>query len=145
MHQMADLKPTVRVSVVVAILLCTTLGFVSMTGTEQTAARFFFGGFDLVIAFALIYEYRKEAILARDHIIVGAVVTDIRTGRRGGRRIKYKFVALNGLQYRGESDYWGRLSISLGSDILVLYSPLQPTINQPLKQFLFYSFQPCGS
>jgi hypothetical protein len=47
-------------------------------------------------------------------------------------RIKYRFVALNGVEYRGESD-WGSRRISAGADVVILYNPLQPTVNQPLK------------
>src|SRR5262249_20379602 len=144
--QMPNIRPNMRVHAVVsAILLCIALGLVAMTRTEQVGARLFFGVFDIVITFALIYEYRKETILAHDHAIVAGTVTNILPGRRGGRRIKYRFVALNGLQYRGESDYWRRLPMGVGSDVVLLYRPLEPTVNQPVQQFLFYSFQSYGS
>lgn len=143
---MPTVRPNVRVhAVVVVILLCITLGFVATTRTEKTAARIFFGAFGIVIAVALIYTYRKEAMLAHDHMIGAARVTDVMIGRRGGRMIKYRFVALNGLEYTGESNYWGRLPILVGADVVVVYSPLQPTVNRLLKQFLFYSLQPYGS
>jgi hypothetical protein len=144
MHQMPNLRPSLRIHAVIAILLCMTLAFVAVTRTEEIAARLFFGFLGVVVTVVLISAYRKETALAHDHMIVVGTITDIMTGRRGGHTIKYRFVALNGSEYTGESD-WGARRISMGADVVVLYNPLQPTINQPVTRFLFYSFQPYGS
>jgi len=140
---MPDLRSRLKIhAVVLAILFCATLAFVAMDKTEPIAVRVFFGLFGIAISIGLVYAYRKEAILAHDHMVVGGTVTAIRTRPRGQRRIKYRFVALNGLEYTGKSD-WGR-QVNTGAEIAILYKPLEPTVNQPLRRFLFYSFQTDG-
>jgi hypothetical protein len=141
---MPDLRSSLKIhAVILAILCCATLAFVAMDRTEQIAVRVFFGLFGIGISIVLLYAYRKEAMLAHDHMVVGGTVTAIKTRPRGQRRIKYRFVALNGLEYTGKSD-WGR-QINTGAEITILYKPLEPTVNQPLRRFLFYSFQTDGA
>ena len=143
--KMQSVQPNVRIhAVVLAIVLCMTLLFVAMTRTEEMAARLFCGLFGVIIGVVLVYAYRKEACLAYTHLIVSGAITDVARGRRGSLKIKYRFVALNGVEYRGESN-WGSRRISVGEDVVIAYNPRDPTINQPLKGFLFYSFQPYGS
>jgi len=141
---MPDLRSSLKIHAVgLAILFCATLAFVAMDRTEQIAVRVFFGIFDIGISIVLLYAYRKEAILAHDHMVVGGTVTAIKTRPRGQRTIKYRFVALNGLEYTGKSG-WGR-QINTGAEITILYRPLEPTVNQPIRRFLFYSFQTDGA
>lgn len=141
---MPNLRTSLKIHAVgLAILFCTTLAFVAMDRTEQIARRLFFGLFDIGISIVLLHVYRKEALLAHDHMVVGGTVTAIKTRPRGQRWIKYRFVALNGLEYTGKSD-WGR-QITRGAEIAILYKPLEPTVNQPLRRFLFYSFQADGA
>ena len=71
-------------------------------------------------------------------------MTEVKTGRRGGRNIEYRFVALDGVQYEGESD-WGARSVGVGNNLLVLYKSLDPAVNLPVTRFLFYSFDAYGS
>ena len=87
--------------------------------------------------------YRKESALARDHLVVRGTVTELTKGRRGGRGIKYQFVAFDGKQYRGECG-WGAKRTEVGSELLLLYKALDPAVNVPLEGFLFYSFQSTG-
>jgi len=141
---MPDLRPSIKIHAVgLAILFCATLAFVAIDRTEQIAVRVFFGFFDIGISIVLLYAYRKEATLAHDHMAVGGIVTAIKTRPRGQRRIKYRFVALNGLEYTGKSDW--RRQINTGAEIVILYKPLEPTVNQPLRRFLFHSFQTDGA
>jgi hypothetical protein len=141
---MPDLRSSLKIhAVVLAILFCATLAFAAMDRTEQIAVRVFFGIFDIGISIVLLYAYRKEALLAHDHMVVGGTVTAIKTRPPGQRRIKYTFVALNGLEYTGKSD-WSR-QIKTGAEIVILYKPLEPIVNQPLRRFLFYSFQIDGA
>jgi hypothetical protein len=140
MHEVPDLRPSLRIhAVILATLFCATLAFVAMDRTEQIAVRVFFALFGMVISIVLLYAYRKEAMLAHNHMVVAGTVAAIRTRPRGQRVIKYTFVALNGTEYIGKSDWGGRINI--GAEIVVLYNPLEPTANQPLRRFLFYSFQ----
>jgi hypothetical protein len=145
MHAMRSLRPTLRIhAVAVAIMLCLTLVFVALTRTEELIARLFFGFFSLVVPAMLIAIYRKETMLANDHLIASATITEVTRGRRGRRNIKYRFVALNGVEYRGESD-WARKIASGGTSVTIMYKPLAPAVNQPLTRFLFYSFDAYGS
>jgi hypothetical protein len=125
-------------------MLCLTLLFVALTRREEFITRLFFGVFSLVISAVLTAIYRKETMLANDHLIASATVTEVTRVRRGRRHIKYRFVALNGLEFRGESD-WGRKTISGGTSITIMYKSLDPAVNQPLARFLFYSFDAYGS
>jgi hypothetical protein len=140
---MPDLRPSLRIhAVVIAALFAATVAFVTMDRTEQTSTRLFFGVLGIGISITLIYAYRKETMLAHDHMIVAGTITEIKTRLRRRQMIKYKFLALNGLEYTGESDWEKRTTV--GAEIIVLYKPLQPSVNQPRKRFLFYSFEPYG-
>jgi hypothetical protein len=143
---MQSLRATLRIHVVVlAVLLCLTLAFVAITTDEGLIARLFFGLFCSVIAGVVLVVYRKESAIAEDHVIVSGTVTEVKLGHRGRRNIRYHFVALDGLQYGGESD-WGVVKpISVGADLLVLYKPLDPAVNQPLTRFWLYSFHAYAS
>jgi len=72
--------------------------------------------------------------------VVSSTVTELRTGSRGRSNIKYEFVAMDGKQYRGQSD-WGAHRVQVGSEVPVLYKPLDPAVNLPLPRFLFFSFR----
>ena len=145
MYGMHALRPTLRIHVVtVAIMLSLTLLFVAFSRKEELIARLFFELFSLVVPAVLIMIYRKETTLADDHLIASAAVTEVTRGRRGRRYIKYRFIALNGLEYRGESD-WGRSTGSGETSVTVMYKTLDPAVNQPLTRFLFYSFDAYGS
>ena len=78
-------------------------------------------------------------MLAHDHMIVAGTISASRARSRGKHMIEYKFVALDGREYTGKSDWERRPTI--GTEIVVLYNPLHPSTNQPFKRFLFYSFQ----
>lgn len=137
---MQSLRGNLRVhAVALAILICLTLAFVSLT-SKDAVSRIFFGLFCLGVSGVVIAEYRKETILSEGHLVGSGTITEVRTGARGRRSIKYQFVAFDGKQYRGESG-WGTRRVTVGSEISVLYMPLDPTVNIPLKGFLFYSFQ----
>jgi len=141
---MQTVRASLRVHAVgVAILLCLTLAFVALT-SKDTVPRIFFALFCLVLTGISIAVYRKESALAQDHLVVRGTVTELTKGRRGGRGIKYQFVAFDGKQYRGESD-WGAQRVQVGSEVLVLYQPLNPAVNLPVTRSLFYSFRSYGS
>ena len=126
-----------------AILFCATLALIAMDGAEQISTRIFFGLFAIGISIILLYAYRKETMLAHDHMIGTGIVTATKTRPKRRQMIKYRFVALNGMEYTGKSD-WER-GANVGTEIVVVYNPLQPTANRPLRRFLFYSFQAYGS
>ncbi len=135
-----SVRPSLRIHVVgIAILLCMTLAFVALTSKDATP-RILFVLFCLVFTGTLIAEYHKESVLAEDHLLASSTVTELKRGRRGRRSIRYQFVAFDGKQYRGESD-WGAQKVQVGSEVLVLYKPLDPAVNLPLPRFLFYSFR----
>jgi len=137
---MQSLRATLRIHVIaLAISLCLTLAFVAITTKEGLVARFFFGLWCLIIGGVLLTVYRKESAIAADHTTVSSTVTEVKVGHRGRRNIHYRFVALNGVQYKGESD-WGVKPISVGADLLVLYKSLDPAVNRPLARFWLYSF-----
>jgi hypothetical protein len=52
----------------------------------------------LIIAGILLAVHRKETAIADSHVIVSGTVTEVKTGRRGSRSIKYHFVAFDGVQ-----------------------------------------------
>jgi hypothetical protein len=80
----------------------------------------------------------------RASLVGSGTITELKTRARGRRSVKYEFVAFDGKQYQGESD-WGTQRGSTGSEITVLYMPLDPTVNIPLKRFLYYSFRTVAS
>jgi hypothetical protein len=138
--RMESLRANLRIHVVaLAVLLCLTLAFVSVTSRHELIAQLIFGAICLVVAGVSLAVYRKETGIADNHLVVTGIVTEVnRGGRRGGRTIKYRFVTVDRVQYAGESNWFG--NIGAGSEVTVLYKPLDPTVNLPLKQFLFYSF-----
>lgn len=142
---MQSLRASLRIHVVsLVVLLCVTLAFVAITSKQEPNARFFFGFFCLAIAGVLIAVYRKETAIADSHVVASGSVTEVKPGRRRSRNIKYRFVAFNGVQYGGESD-WGAKPVLVGTNLLVLYKPLDPAVNLPLTRFLFYEFDVYGS
>ena len=136
---MLPLRASLRVHVAaIAVLVCLALAFVALT-SKEAAPRAFYGIFFLIITGIAVAEYRKETSLAEGHLVGNGTITELKTRARGRRSVKYQFVAFDGKQYQGESD-WGSQRVSVGSEIPVLYMPLDPMLNIPLKRFLFYSF-----
>jgi len=112
---MQSFRASLRVHVVaIAVLLCLTLAFVAIMSKEEPIVRFFFGFFSVAIVGVLLAVYRKETAIAESHVVGSGTVTEVKTGRRGGRNIEYRFVAFNGVQYEGESD-WGAKPIGVGT------------------------------
>ena len=142
---MQSLRASLRIHVVaLAVLLCLTLAFVSITSRHELVANLLFGAICLVVMGVSLAVYRREREIADSHVVVVGTVTEVNSdGRRAGRTIKYRFVAVAGVQYAGESNWFG--NIGAGSDVTVLYKPLDPSVNLPLKQFVFYSFDAYGS
>ena len=141
---MSPLRASLRVHVVaIAVLLCLTLAFVAVT-SKDVVPRFFYGTFFLVVTGVAVAEYRKETSLAESHLVGSGTITELITRARGRRSVKYQFVAFDAKQHDGESD-WSTQQVTIGSEISVLYRPFDPTVNVPLKRFLFYSFDPVAS
>lgn len=141
---MPQLRASLRTHVAaIAVLLCLTLAFVACT-SKDTAPRVFSGIFFLLVTGVAVTEYRKETSLAESHLVGNGTITELKTRARGRRSVKYQFVAFDGKQYQGESD-WGTQRVRVGSEIPVLYMPLDPTVNVPLKLCLFYSFDAVAS
>lgn len=141
---MENLRASCRIHVVaLSGLICLTLAYVAITDADPIA-RIFFGFFAVVLAVTLAGRFRKESRLAPGHLVGHATVRELKRGRRGRINIKYDFVALDGKQYQGRSD-WSERSIHVGSTLSVTYNPEDPSLNQPLRLFLFYSLQPYGS
>lgn len=137
---MQSLRPSLRIHVAgIAALICVTLAFVAVT-SKGLAPRIFFGLFCLTVTGTLLALYRKESVLAEGHLVVSSTVTELKTGKRGRPNIKYEFVAFDGKQYRGQSD-WGAQRVHVGAEVPVLYKPLDPAVNLPLVRFLFFSFR----
>jgi hypothetical protein len=97
-----------------AILLFLTLAFAVLT-SKDVYARIFFGTLFLGITGVLLVVYRKENVLAENHLVASGTVTQFKKGGRGGIHIKYQFVAFDGRPYRGESD-WGTKTVQVGGD-----------------------------
>jgi hypothetical protein len=141
---MLPLRASLRVHVAaIAVLLCLTMAFVALM-SKDAAPRVFYGVFFVLITGVAVAVYRKETSLAEGHLVGSGTITELKTGARGRRSVKYEFVAFDGKQYQGESD-WGTQRVSIGSEIPVLYMPLDPTVNVPLKRFLYYSFHAVAS
>jgi hypothetical protein len=122
----------------IAILLCLTPAFVALT-TRDALPRIFFSLSCVALTGVVLALYRKESLLAEDHLVARATVTELKKGRRGSRSISYEFVAFDGKQYQGDSD-WGAQKVQVGNEVPVLYRTLDPAVNLPLPRFLFYSF-----
>ena len=107
--------------------------------------RAFYGSLAGLLIFAMVYQYRKETSLVRNHLSAVAVVTDYRLrGKRapyfggGVPIIKYEFVAFDQKTYQGETG-WGAKNLQKGSQITILYNPENPARSHPLGGFIFYS------
>ena len=138
---MQTVRASLRVPALgLAILLCLTLAFVALT-SKDGVPRIFFAVFCLILTGSLLAEYREESVLAHDHLVVNATVTEVRRSRRGARTIKYQFLTFDGKQYRGESG-WSWRRVQIGGDVAVVYKAGYPDVNRPLSSFLFYRFRP---
>jgi hypothetical protein len=98
-------------------------------------------------AFAIIVQYRRETILARNHLSAIALVTGYRLRGKGvphfGKgvpTIKYEFLAFDQKTHHGETG-WGTAGLQKGSQISILYNPENPARNHSLGGFVFYSFR----
>jgi len=143
---MQSLRATIRIYVVaLALLLSATLAFLAITTKDGLIARFFGGLWCSITAGVVLSAYRKESGIAQNPVPVSGTVIEVKLGNRGRRTVRYQFVASDGTRYEGQSD-WGVVKpITLGSDLVVLYKLLDPSVNKPLTRFLLYSFQPYGS
>ena len=126
-------------AIALALVFCLTLAFVTVT-SHNTVSMIFWGAFTLATSGFLIGLFRKEKTIAEDHLTARSTVTSVSSGRRGGLTITYVFIALNGKEYGGSSDWWGK-KVQVGSELPVMYKTLKPELNLPSMQFLFYSFR----
>ncbi|MGH9515815.1 MAG: DUF3592 domain-containing protein [Terriglobales bacterium] len=139
-------KPRIRLRPVLFLLACgLVLGLASYFRPEPYRALY--GSLAGLLIFALVYQYRKETSLVRNHLSAVAVVTDyVVRGKHapyfggGVPIIKYEFVAFNQKTYQGETGHGAR-SLQKGSQITILYNPENPTVSHPLGGFVFYSFR----
>jgi hypothetical protein len=143
---MESLRAMLRIYVVaLALLVSATLAFVAITTKDGLIAQLFLAIWCFIITAVVLSVYREESAIAQNPIPVSGIVSEVKLGHRGRRRVRYQFVALDGARYEGESD-WGVVKpITVGSDLVVLYKSLDPAVNRPLKRFWLYSFHPYGS
>jgi hypothetical protein len=139
-------KPKLRLKSVLFFGTCVAvLGWATYFKPEPYRA--FYGGLAGLLIFALVYQFRKETSLVRNHLSAVAVVTDHRVRgkyapyfRGGVPIIKYEFVGFDHKTYQGETGHGAR-SLQKGSQITILYNPENPTRSHPLGGFVFYSFR----
>lgn len=118
-------------------LICVMLVFVAVT--EHGPKAIFFYLFSSTIAAVLVSVFRREAALLQNYVSAVGTLTAYKKRRRG-RDIKYRFRAIEGKSYEGESSLWSLRDMREGGSVVVFYKPLDPTLNLPLPSFMFYSF-----
>jgi hypothetical protein len=134
-----SLRPEFRFAVVFLWTFAdTVLIWVALTDIVRSA-RIFFGVAALVGLAVLVFWLRREAALARNHLIASATVIS-RRRRRRTTVLTYRFTALDGNAYEGETSV-SRLQKKLPEVLTVLYNPLDPTTSEPEERFIFYRFR----
>lgn len=116
--------------------------------------RFFYCGLFLLVISVLLFHFHKEYQLVHDRLTALGVVTEYRVPWRGkswfGRVIarkfssdvpviKYWFVAFDQKTYTGKTGFYA-YGLYKGAHITVLYKPGKPSVNHPVRSFI-YSFQ----
>jgi type IV secretory pathway VirB2 component (pilin) len=129
------------VVLVVWVLVCGVLGWVGFTD-QDLLARIFFGVFLVLASGLLLFFIREESALASNHMFVSGEVLSYsrRSGRRGGPKVHYRFVALDGRRYEVSSNLFSTQRFRTGPQISILYNPLMPQKSKPLAGFIFYRF-----
>ena len=110
--ELLTLQPKPRIRPIVFFAGCIlVLGCASYFKPEPYRA--FYGGLAAFFAFAIIVQYRRETILARNHLSAIALVTGYRVRGKGvphfGKgepTIKYEFLAFDQKTHHGETG-WG--------------------------------------
>jgi hypothetical protein len=139
-------QPKLRLRPVVFLGVCATVLAVA-SYFKPEPHREFYGALAALLVFAMMYQYRKETSLVRNHLSAIAVVTDyLVRGKHapyfggGVPIIKYEFVAFDQKTYAGETG-WSTTGLQKGSQITILYNPENPARSHPLGGFVFYSFR----
>lgn len=139
-------QPKLRLRPIVFFGAC-ILVLASASYFEPEPYRAFYGGLAALLTFAIIVQYRRERLLARNRLSAVGVVAEYRVRGKGvphfGKgvpTIKYEFVAFDQKTYHGETG-WGAAGLKKGSRITILYNPENPARSHPLGGFVFYSFR----
>ncbi len=136
-EQSQALRPKFRAyAAVLGVGISVTLGWVAYmeTGFERLVSGL------LCIAFAAATEegIRRETVVVQNCMSATGTITYHRPSRRGAE-IHYRFNAFSGREYDGKS-LWSVRGMSAGGKVIVVYKALDPSVNLPLRGFLFYTF-----
>jgi len=133
------LRPEFRYAVVFLWTFAgAVLAWVALTGIARSGSVFFGAG-ALVGLAVLVIWLRREAALARNHLIASATVISHRRRRRA-TVLTYRFIALDGKSYEGETSVSSQQK-TLPEALTVLYNPLDPATSEPENGFIFYRFK----
>jgi hypothetical protein len=136
--EIQTLRPRLRLHGPVVLLgMCG--GFFLLFFLTHGIYRAYSCGVCILAVGAVLYQYRKEYALVRDHQSAVAVVMEHKTHKRAAPTIKYSFVAFNGQTYTGRAG-WNAHSLRVGTQVPVLYRAGNPSTNLPFPSFIFYSF-----
>src|SRR5207247_4710997 len=103
---------------VVWVLACTVLGRIGFTD-QDLLSRIFFGVFSVLASGLLFFFISEESALASNHMFASGEVLSYsrRTGPRGGPKVHYRFVALDGHRYEVSSNLFSTQRFQTGQQI----------------------------
>lgn len=144
-----------RLSVHGPIVLLILLGaFLVLFFLKHGVSRIAYCAFSLLAIAAVLLHFLKEYRLVHDRLTAVAVVTDYGLPFSSAPRLlrfflrkfspdvpiaKYSFVAFDQKTYTGQTG-WHTHVLQKGSKITVLYKPAEPSVNHPVRSFIFYQF-----
>ena len=127
---------------VVWILGCAIVGWVSLTDRDVVFGRVVFGLFLILPTLWFLFLAKKEYALVSNHLVAYGEVLSYRDATSRARpRVNYHFLGTDGQRYAGASDLFTGRSFQAGEQIHILYDPLVPEKSRPLGGFLFYEFE----
>lgn len=116
--------------------------------------RIVYCSFSLLVIAAVLFHFRKEYRLVHDRLVAIGVVTDYGVPFSNAPRFlrffirkfspevpiaKYSFVAFDQKTYTGQTGWHTHVSYK-GAKITVLYKLAKPSVNHPVRSFIFYRF-----
>ena len=132
------LQPHLRVFITVfAICSCVALASVAYieTGGGRVVPAL------LCVAFATVTAENvlRETRVVQNCLSTEGTITDYRESGRGAH-VRYRFIAVDGAEYKGNS-FCNPRELALAGPIDLAYNSHNPDLNLPLRKFVFYD---CG-